>query len=515
MPVRLQRLVIPLVLAGAVVTGGSASAQSDTARFAAVRDTIRAILQQQNLPSITVAVSKGNRILWEEGFGFANREKQIRATPETMYSLASISKPFTATGLMVLVERGKVDIDHPANEYLGPSKLRVHEGDASSITVRRILSHSAGLPLHYQFFYEGGPPPITDDDAIAKYGFSGYPPGDAYFYSNLGFGIIGHIVSRVSVKSYETYMRDEVFEPLGLHHTTVSSGKGLGERAAIRYDNDLSVLPPYVFDHMGASAVWSSAHDLVRFGMFHVGVSVPGQREIISRESRERMQRAESPPSGPGAAYGLGWGTLENDNGYRRISHTGGMPGVSTFLNLYPTEQVAIVVLVNRANASGAPRIANAIASVVLPNYAANRAEAVRTAAARLAGANPPTPDPARFAALTGTWTGSIAVERDTVRFSLNVRADGDIHVRFGNQLETVLSNASFNNGMLSGSFQAPLRAPDATPENARQRVVAAVTLRLRGDRMTGWVSSITQGGLAYGAVSYYAKVERAPGVAR
>ncbi|HYV96416.1 MAG TPA: serine hydrolase domain-containing protein [Gemmatimonadaceae bacterium] len=502
---RLREILCGTALA---VCAASSGAQ-DTSAFAAIRDSIRAIMAAQNLPSIAVAVAKGDRILWEEGFGYANREKQIKATPETIYSLASISKPFTATGMMVLVERGKIDIDHPANEYLGMSKLRVYEGDASSITLRRILSHSAGLPLHYQFFYEGGPKQISDDEAIAHYGFSAYPPGDAYFYSNLGFGIIGHINERVGGEPYAQYMRDEVFEPLGLHNTLVSSGAGLGDRAAVRYDNDLTVLKPYVFDHMGASAVWSSAHDLVRFGMFHVGATVPGQRQIISKETRAKMQRAESPPSGPGTAYGLGWGTLEDDGGYRRISHTGGMPGVSTFLNLYPSEQLVIVVLVNRANASGAPRVSNMIAGALLPGYNAKRARALEAARARAATTTPPARDPARFNAILGVWTGSILVERDTVRFVITVKPDADIHVGFGNQLPVVLSNGAVGDGMFTGSFQAPLRAPDATPDSARSRVVASMTLRVRGDQMTGWVSSITQGGLAYGAVSYFAKLTR------
>ncbi len=502
------RILLALSFAAA-----AASAQADLARFDAVRDTIRQILQAQNLPSITVAVAKGNTILWEEGFGFANREKQIRATPTIMYSLASISKPFTATGMMVLAERGKLDIDHPANEYLGASKLRVYEGSASSITLRRILSHSAGLPLHYQFFYDGGPPQLSDDDAITHYGFSAYAPGSAYFYSNLGFGIIGHIDELVSGKNYETFMRDEVFGPLGLRNTTVSSGRDLGDRAAVRYDNDLSVLPPYVFDHMGASAVWSSAHDLVRFGMFHVGATLPEQRQIISVAARERMQHPEAPETSPGNSYGLGWATLENDNGYRRISHTGGMPGVSTTLNLYPSERVAIVVLINRGGAASMGRIANMIAAVVLPEYASNRA----LAQARNAGGRGTPPSRATtFAPIAGTWRGTALVERDTLPFVIDVGTDGGIRARLGTQSETALNAATFSNNMLSGRFDYPLRAPDATPASERTRVVASPTLLLRGDRMTGWISSVTQQGMtAYGAVSYYAELTRAPAPAR
>lgn len=96
------------------------------------------------LASIAVAVAHGGKIIWEESFGWADREKMIAATPQTMYSLASISKPITATGLMTLVERGAIDLDKPANEYLGTGKLTGHAGEATGATVRRVLSHTAG-----------------------------------------------------------------------------------------------------------------------------------------------------------------------------------------------------------------------------------------------------------------------------------------------------------------------------------------------------------------------------------
>ena len=107
-------------------------------------------------PSIAVAVARNGRIIWEEGFGFADIERRTPATPTTLYSMASISKPITATGVMKLVEQGKIDLDRPANDYLGSAKISGVAGQASDATVRRVMAHSAGLPLHYRFFYEGG-----------------------------------------------------------------------------------------------------------------------------------------------------------------------------------------------------------------------------------------------------------------------------------------------------------------------------------------------------------------------
>ena len=483
-----------LALALAAPAAGAQASDSVPARFAAARDTILAILEAERLPSVAVAVAQRGQIVWAEGFGFADRERRLRATPETMYSLASISKPFTATAMMVLVERGRVDIERPANEYLGPAKLRAFDGPADAATVRRVMSHSAGLPLHYQFFYDGVMPPHSHDDAIARYGIIAYPPGETYFYSNLGYGIIGHIVARVTGRTYEDAMRDLVFDPLGLRNTTVSTGRELTGRAAVRYDNNLSAIAPYAFDHTGGSGVWSSAIDLVRFGMFHLGA---GQSQALTPGTILAMQRPEAPETAPGQSYGLGWAITADDNGYRRISHTGGMPGVSTVLNLYPSEGVAIVVLINKSSGAAAPRIATAIAAAALPAYSPQR---------RTVGAG----TLALGDELAGTWRGSVLALADTVQLSLTVSPDGRVRVRLGTNEERDLDGASLaRTGWFTGRFAAGIRPADATPAVDRDRVMVNVALRRRDGRLTGWVSSVSTGPLAYGAVSYRAELRR------
>ena len=483
-------------------------AQSGDARFDAARDTIRAIMAAGNVPSVSVAIARGDRILWEESFGFADKERQVRATPHTMYSLASISKPITATGLMVLVERGRVDLDQPANRYLGAGKLRAYEGSADSATVRRLLTHTAGLPLHYQFFYEGGAPVHSMDTAIARYGVLVYPPGERYFYSNLGYGVLDHIIARTSGSSYADFMQREVFGPLGLREMTVSDGAGLGDRAAVRYESDGSPLRPYTFDHLGASSVYASAHDLVRFGQWHLGARVEGARDILTRESRARMQRSEAPADGPGSARGLGWGITENDDGLRRIAHGGGMPGVATVLMLYPAESLAVVVL---ANASGVPtaRIAAAMTSAVVPAYA--QARAARLAAARQAAGSGNAGGSSAGASsgsgitadAAGVWRGSVLVRGDSVPLVLTIRDDGTGTARLGGGEDATLSNLRFADGWLTAGFRGEILGADAAGAEARGPHALVLQLRRRGDGLRGWGSAIARGALAYGAVSY------------
>jgi CubicO group peptidase (beta-lactamase class C family) len=502
-------------------------AQPVTPDFGAVRDTIRAIMAAGNVPSISVAIARGDRVLWEESFGSADIERKIPATPHTLYSLASISKPITATGLMVLVERGRIDLDQPANRYLGAGKLRAFEGPVADATVRRLLTHTAGLPLHYQFFYAGGVPVHSMDTAIARYGIVVYRPGERYFYSNLGYGILDHIIARTSGSSYPEFMQREVFGPLGLSEITVSDGSALGERGAVRYDNDRTPLPPYTFDHLGASSVYASAHDLVRFGQWHLGVRLPGARDVLTAETRRRMQRSDAPADQPGSARGWGWGIAEDDNGLRRVAHGGGMPGVATLLWLYPAESLSVVVL---ANAGGVPtaRIAAAMTSAVVPSYAEiRRARADSARQARAArGGNEPAADVAASAReVAGRWSGTILVRAERIPFTITVDAEGRGVARLGDQAETPLENLHFEGGWLSGRFTGEVLGADAAGPAARGRHMIVLHLKVGNrdsgignrestegsgaQRLHGWASVIANADRSYGAVSYRVELAR------
>ena len=485
------RLVAALALLHLVVPAQSPAAQTPAADgWASVRDTIRAVMARANVPSVSVAVARRGTIIWEEAFGWADRERKVQATPNTMYSLASISKPITATALMTLVERGTVDLDRPANEYLGVGKLTGLAGDASGATVRRVMSHTAGLPLHYQFYYANQSYPVlANDETIARYGILVYAPGTVYQYSNLGYGIIDHIIARVSHVDYPEYMRANVFVPLGMTHTSVGIASGLEAFAAQRYDQKQRPIPFYDFDHRGGSAVYASAHDLVRFGMFHLKDHLADQRAILKDETIDAMQRAVPP-----APYGLGWIVLERD-GLRIISHTGGMPGVQTVLTLYPAEDVAIVVLLNIV--ADPSRIFREIERVVLPRYAdARRRWADATPRSTATGKGSFVPP----AELVGEWSGNLRAWDRSIPLSVVVPSNGDVHVRLEGQLETVLNEARWADSAFTGRFAGTIPTADASrwPHNI------VLDLRLRGGTLTGMASALTTTEPVYFALSSY-----------
>lgn len=467
-------------------------------RWDNVRATIREVMAENNLASISVAVAKDGKIIWEESLGWADREKAIPATPHTMYSLASISKPITATGLMTLVEQGKIDLDKPANEYLGPGKLTGLAGDASGATVRRVMSHTAGLPLHYQFYYAGNAySALSNDETIARYGILVNPPGDVYNYSNLGYGIIDHIIARVSGSGYADFMRSRVFLPLGLTRTTVGIAPELEPYTAQRYDANHRLLPFYDFDHRGGSAVYSSAHDLVRFGMFALKNHLPDQKAVLKDETIDLMQRPVSP-----APYGLGWIITGDDLGFRRVAHTGGMPGVRTILNLFPTENLAVVVLTN-AETNNLGRVAGEIAAAMLPRYAVGWRErmARRTDIPPTTARVPFAPTPE----LLGEWTGTLRTWERSIPMTLVVQPDGDVHVKIEGQLETILDGPSWRDNNLTGRFAGSIPTPDAN----RWPHHVLLNLRLRNGTLNGTASALQEIEPVYFALSSYVALTR------
>ncbi len=472
-----MRKTLPaLLLIGLLVVLQSGATAVDG--FDGVRSLIRREMTERQVPSVAVAVARDGRIVWEEAFGWADRENRVAATPHTQYSLASISKPITATGLMILKERGLIDLDRPVNDYLGDAKVNVRVGDPAGATVRRVANHTAGLPLHYQFFYDDEPYRAPSrDETILRYANAVTAPGERYHYSNLGYGILDYVISRVSGKSYRDFMRTEVFVPLGLTHMSVDVDAALQQQPAVRYGTDGLPIPFYAFDHPGGSAVYASAHDLIRFAMFHLKSHLPDQKPILTDASIDEMHRATA-DTGNGQGYGIGWATTEYSGGRLSVSHTGGMGGVSTSLRLFPAEKIAIAVLTNAGSHPVAGLVMEEIMTTVLPG---TKRPPVTTPPAAPPGFTPP-------AELIGRWSGQVHTHRAPLPFTLEIKTDGDVHARLGAQLQTLLNRAALRDGYLTGTMMGDIGTEDAS----RTPHTLSVTLKLRGGALVGGITAMS-----------------------
>ncbi|HEX4382499.1 MAG TPA: serine hydrolase domain-containing protein [Myxococcales bacterium] len=439
--------------------------------FDAIHDYVHAQLIEQQVPSISIAVAKGDKILWEESFGYADRERQILATPDTSYSLASISKPITGTALFTLVKTGKLDLDKPINDYLGAAKLRARIGDAGAATVRRVANHSAGLPEHFQFFYENEPWRVPSaDETILRFGNLFAPPGERFEYSNLGYGVLSSLISRLSGKTFGGYLRQEVFLPLGMTHSSLEPMPF----QAVRYGVDGLPIPWYETDHEGASAIFASAHDLVRFGQFNAKAHLRDQKAILSDAELDALH-APTMDEGNGKGYGAGWET-SSGSGYTTLAHTGGMPGVATELRVVPAEKLVVVVLCNSEAYQLTHEIADRIMASQLPRFKPER----RMPPGQYDAFAPPKE-------LLGTWKGRVSTYSGDIPFIITIPETGDVHVKLGEKLTALLNRAHLSKaGQLRGIFTGNL----GLEEELRRPHILGLNLNLRGNVLNGEITT-------------------------
>jgi CubicO group peptidase (beta-lactamase class C family) len=281
----------------------------------------------------SVLVARDGNVLLARGYGLADRENGVRATEDTVYEIASATKPFTACAVLKLVEAGKLSLDDPVSKYL-PG---VPEGKRA-ITVRHLLAHTSGMPRSAT----GGRGPDLESAVRAYLGApAARAPGEEFEYWNGGYALLAGIVERASGMSYTDFCRENLFRPAGLRNTGFTGDEAL-ERQAVGYDGDGRVRPAaghpygeYGWQYRGMGGVVTSVADLWRF------LEAYDAGKILSAESRRLM---ETPVT---KNYGLGWGMAETKRGTRRIGHGGDVRAFHTSIERFPGERAVVVVLCN------------------------------------------------------------------------------------------------------------------------------------------------------------------------
>ena len=473
------------------------SPQAEGGPFAGVRDRIVRAIEAKKVPSISLAVVRHGEIVWEEAFGLADVENKIKATPETVYPIASATKPFTATALMILVERGLVDLDRPANDYLKGAGLRAYEGDASQATLRRILHHTSGLPMYWDLLFEGTSrrkPPL--ETILGRYGVLVTAPGESYNYSNLGYAILESVIEYASGKPYPEFLANEVFKPLRLSRTAVVTAQPAPGDVAVKYGPSLARVPFCDQATRGASSIHATAHDLALFLLLHLGRLQPGQKAILKPGTVAAMQSARDPDVRD-SSYALGWETGRR-HGYPIVTHGGWMDGCRAHLAMIPSEGLGVAVLINGENVPSI-QICDGIFGALLPRYAG-------ALSAATAGPGGP-PAPAAFkppAEAIGTWEGTVRTHEGTLPVRLVVGADGRMEIfrlrpdgAPGEGLSP-LKPPTLNRGIAVIHFPQLFSTSDATAPDHR----TVLGLRLRGDRLSGEANTIASD-MSYSLPSY------------
>jgi len=472
---------------------GQASGQSagGAPDFSAARQKIAQILKDTGASGVAVAVAKGGKIVWEEGFGATKHAGGAPVTPETMFALASLTKALTATGLMALVERGRVDLDKPANDHLGEGKLSGCIAGAPAASVKNLIYHTSGLPMHWHLFYADRPQlPPDMDESIRRYGILVRPPGEAYEYSNFGYGVLTRIIERASGMSYPEFMAKEIFAPLGMTRSAILKGPALPENTAAKYDAAKKEIPFSVYDHMGASAAYAGVRDVLRFGIFRAGGSASGMKPVLKASTLESMRTQSGSDFMDGVRkvkYLLGsFGELE----YRGIKFhvaTGGMPGAVSRLDIVPAEGLVSAVLAN-SDSVDLWTVQQEIFASFLPALREKPPALSKPEGAGVSAKFEP-PD-----ALAGVWKGEIRAAQKTFPAALTFLHGGDVSLDVDGRkctplsIKTELGDMNFTDGVFSGLFWGRIETPD-TSGIVHALYVKAV---LRGDRLAGTVSAVS-----------------------
>lgn len=318
----------------------------------AVRTKIAQAIDAGSAMGVAVAIIESGRLTVEEGFGWANREAGIRATPHTPFSMASITKPFSTATLMTLVQQGRVNLDRPANSVLGSSRIFGSNGDPNAVTVRMLGAHVSGLPGMYESYDDAESRLVPSlDTLLNKYGRLAYQPGAVYEYSNIGYAALNAIASSLTDKEFGALMHERVLAPLGLEDSFFSSDKTRVPSGATRYDPLGHAIPHYVTSTAASGELFASAHDLAQFVLFNMGRRVPHQRRPLDTRSLLEVHRPVF--RGPsGVASTFGWFQGRTPSGVLFFFKSGGDPGVANRICFVPSKGLACVVVTNQSNSA-------------------------------------------------------------------------------------------------------------------------------------------------------------------
>ncbi len=484
------------------VKSQTTSSQSPT-DFSEVRKLIQKEMFARKIPSISVAVARKGEIIWEEAFGFADKENGIPANQDTMYYVASVTKSFTATAVAMLAERKQLDLDRPINEYIKPMKVWSPIWNPREATVRRVATHMGGLTTFGRNCWaDQDNCRISADETIARYGIIFWRPGDHFDYSNLGYGILGEAIRGASGKSYADFLRDELFLPLGMTRASVGVASGFEKYAAIRYSPVNGRRAIAFSASPAASGIYCNAHGLALFGMFHLKSHLANQKAILSDKSIEMMQNSTA-STGGSSRYGMGWWVTEDLNGYRSLLGQGGTDDAMAFLRLIPSEEIAVVMLTNTGD-EFPPKIVDEILSTLLPQYR------LRSQNAPINSAQPASTQIKTFSSFIGNWVGKVHTYRGDVPITMTMSASGDVQAKVGSVSATTVKKFELSNEGLLGRLTGKLGTDDDTGPEPYD---LDFELYRKGNMLYGSTTTRPGPGARYGArLSYWVELRKASG---
>ncbi len=316
-------------------------------------------------PGAAVMIVRDGRIVYSRGFGYANIEDETPIDVTSTFRLGSVSKQFTAMAIMVLADAGKLGFDDPVIQYIPELS------DYPGVTIRHLLTHTAGLPDYYDTIDTSGGMPTNADlpRELASMGGPVFAAGERYEYSNPAYEMLPLIVERVSGQPFAQFMAEQVFGPAGMDDSLIYDytepeipNRVLGyEPTADGFSlNDFDELNHII----GSGGMYATLEDFVAWEQ------ALNDGELVSQPTLNKAFTRHLLNNGDEIDYGLGW-RLDQYRGHRRIAHSGSWVGFRTAIARYPDDRLTIVVLTNRTD--GQPsRYVDRITDIYLPERGTN-----------------------------------------------------------------------------------------------------------------------------------------------
>lgn len=315
---------------------------------------LEAQMSYRDIPGISVGIVYDQDLIYARGFGYSDRDHQIKASPQTIYRIASITKTFTATALMQLRDQGKLDLNDPIVHYLPWFTINNPFPDSSPITIWHLLTHTSGLPSEAAFPYWTDHKFPTQEQIIKTVQNQSliYPTGTRYKYSNLGLTLAGMILEVASRQTYEQYIQQHILQPLGMIHTSVTLSEKDKKQLAVGYSHRLGdgkrMIMPFT-DSKGltpAANISSTVEDLAIYASMQFRNEPLGGRQIVKGSTLKEMHRIQWIRPDWSRGRGLGFEIWPID-GHIVVGHSGWVAGYQTRLAFIPESKIAVIVMTN------------------------------------------------------------------------------------------------------------------------------------------------------------------------
>lgn len=343
---------------------------SAVARADQIDDAVAAEMKRQQIPGASVAIVKDGKPVKVAGYGMANVELGHAATPQTVFQIASLSKQLIAAGVLLLVQDGKFGLDERMGRFLtdAPEAWR-------NITVRQLLTHTSGLINEPPGFNMSV---VQSDAEVIRSAYSSpllFEPGSKWQYSNTGYYVLAEIIRIASAEPWSEFLRQRLFQPLGMNATRTTTATGIVPNRADGYSRSDNTLQNALRDGALLVAVRPSGAFLSSASDMALWTAALQSGSLFTAAIREQVWSPVALKDGSTHGYGFGW-HLDTVGNHRRAQHSGTLPGFRAAIHHWLDDGLTVVVLTNLERADPGA-IGRAVAATFMPDLASQTAVAL------------------------------------------------------------------------------------------------------------------------------------------